>query len=127
MPVDTLAGRIRRQLEGRAATEQKMFGGICFMVDGNMAVCASRDGLLVRVGKEGMDAALAKPGARAMEMGERTMSGYVYVAEDAISSDRALGKWIKDALAFVATMPPKKRTKKAAPAKPKSTVRRRAT
>ena len=106
-----LAGRIRRQLEPQKATEQKMFGGICFMVGGNMTVCASRNGLLVRVGPDGMADALQRPGARPMIMGERTMSGYVYVADDAIETERALARWINAALGYVAKLPSKKQSK----------------
>jgi TfoX/Sxy family transcriptional regulator of competence genes len=106
-----LAGRIRRHLEPQKATEQKMFGGICFMVGGNMAVCASRNGLLVRVGPDGMADALHRPGARRMIMGERTMTGYVYVADDAIATDRALARWISTALGYVAMLPAKKQPK----------------
>jgi TfoX/Sxy family transcriptional regulator of competence genes len=105
MSVDALAGRVRRHLDGHGATEQAMFGGICFMVGGNMAVCASRGGLLVRVGRDGMATALARPGARPMTMGARTMSGYVRVDDAAIGKDKDLGGWIADALAFVATLP----------------------
>jgi TfoX/Sxy family transcriptional regulator of competence genes len=122
MSVDTLAGRIRHQLEGRKTTEQKMFGGICFMIGGNMAVCASRDGLLARVGKDGMAAALKKAGARPMQMGGRTMSGYVYVDETAIRTDRALSGWIGRALAFVATLPAKQARK---PLKSRPTTQRK--
>lgn len=109
MSVDALASRIRRHLDGKGATEQAMFGGICFMIDGKMAVCASRGGLLVRVGKDGMARGLARPGARPMTMGERTMSGYLYVDEAAVRTDATLDRWIGDALAYVATLPTAKR------------------
>lgn len=57
---EALAGRIRAALAGRRSAEQRMFGGICFMVDGNMAVGTSVRGMLVRVGKEGHAAALRR-------------------------------------------------------------------
>lgn len=128
MSIDALAGQIRQALEGRRTTEQRMFGGICFMIDGNMAVCASRDGLLVRVGKDGMAAALQKTGARPMIMGERTMAGYVYVSEEAINGKAALVKWLDEAVAFVATLPAKKASaaKKAAGGTAATKPRRRA-
>jgi hypothetical protein len=82
-----------------------MFGGIAFMLHGNMALAASKKGLLVRVGSEGLSAALARPGARPMEMNGRTMKGYVIV--DADIDDAALRAWLKTAFAFVKTLPRK--------------------
>ena len=79
MSDDPLLQRIRKALAPRAFTEQKMFGGVCFMVDGNMLVGSSKRGLLVRVGKDAHGAALAQPHAQAMEMRGRPMEGYVFV------------------------------------------------
>lgn len=109
MSVDRLAERVRQALAGRNITEQTMFGGICFMLNGNMALSASPNGLLVRVGKEGRDAALRRKGARPMVMGGRTMAGYVFVDEAAMKSAAALKGWIDRGLAHAATLPPKKK------------------
>ncbi len=108
MASEELANRIRDLLPNAAIREQKMFGGIAFMLEGNMLVGPMKDGsLLVRVGKEGMDKALALPGAGIMTMGSKTMTGFVVVSGDAIEEDFALGEWIDRAHAFVKTLPPK--------------------
>lgn len=108
MASEELANRIRDLLPDPAIREQKMFGGIAFMLAGNMLVGPMKDGsLLVRVGKEGMDKALALPGASIMTMGSKTMTGFVVVSGDAIEEDFALGEWIDRAHTFVKTLPPK--------------------
>lgn len=108
MASEELAKRIRDLLPDPAIREQKMFGGIAFMLAGNMLVGPMKDGsLLVRVGKEGMDKALALPGASIMTMGSKTMTGFVVVSGDAIEEDFALGEWIDRAHTFVKTLPPK--------------------
>jgi TfoX/Sxy family transcriptional regulator of competence genes len=108
MTADRLAERVRQALARKRTTEQAMFGGTCFMLNGNMILSASARGLLVRVGKDGMDAALKRAGARPMIMGGRTMAGYVFIAEEATKTAGALKKWVDVALAYVATLPPKK-------------------
>lgn len=102
-----LATRIRAALRGVGTIrEVKMFGGIAFMLNGNMAVAASNRGLLVRVGSDGLSDALSRPGARVMEMGGRTMKGYVFV-DPAVVDGEALEQWLRTALAFVRTLPRK--------------------
>jgi TfoX/Sxy family transcriptional regulator of competence genes len=107
MPDDPLLPRLRAALAGAHPREQKMFGGVCFMVDGNMVAGTSKRGLLVRVGKEGHAAALRQPHTRAMEMGGRTMEGYVFVEREGTASDEDLRSWLKLARSYVATLPPK--------------------
>jgi TfoX/Sxy family transcriptional regulator of competence genes len=104
-----LAERIRFILGDRPGlVEQKMFGGIAFMQHGNMVVAPMKPGsLLVRVGKAGMEAALARPGAAPMTMSGRTMGGFVEVSADAIEDDDQLAEWLALADAFVASLPPK--------------------
>lgn len=104
-----LADRIRMMLgEDPAVREQRMFGGTAFMLHGNMLVGPMKDGdLLVRVGKEGYDAALELPGAAPMTMTGRTMSGFVQVSGDVLEDDEALWAWIERARAFVLTLPAK--------------------
>lgn len=106
---EELSDRIRGHLGSHPGlTEQKMFGGRCFMLDGNMLVCPIKDGgLLVRVGKDRYDAALALPGARPMTMGARTMSGFVEVTGDVLEDDEVLLGWVALARSFVATLPAK--------------------
>jgi TfoX/Sxy family transcriptional regulator of competence genes len=109
MASDELADRIRTLLSpGDSIHEQKMFGANAFMSNGNMLVAPMKDGsLLVRVGKEGMESALLQPGASVMDMGGRTMGGFVVVSGDALEEDFALGEWIDRAFAFVKTLPSK--------------------
>jgi len=114
MPDDPVLPRIRKALAPRGFTEQKMFGGVCFMIDGNMLVGSSKRGLLVRVGKEAHGAAIAQPHAKPMEMRGRPMEGYVFVDPAGTASEKDLKAWLKRALAFVGTLPPK-----AGKAKPK--------
>jgi TfoX/Sxy family transcriptional regulator of competence genes len=102
----TLADRLRAVLPAKDLSEQKMFGGVGFMLKGNMIAGASKRGLLLRVGKERYRDALARTGVRPMEMRGRPVEGYVRV--DAASlSDMALRDWINLARAFVKTLPPK--------------------
>ena len=102
-----LAERVRAALTGtRAIHEIKMFGGIGFMLNGNLVAGASKRGLLLRVGKDRQEEALKRPGARPMEMRGRTMEGYVYVDPPALT-DSALKTWVRMALDFVRTLPRK--------------------
>lgn len=103
-----LAQRIRERLGGRTEiTEKRMFGGIAFLVHGNMAVGVSGDDLMVRVGPDGTDAALTRPGTRIFDMTGRPMKGWILVAGDALTEDDVLRAWIEEGRAFAAGLPPK--------------------
>jgi TfoX/Sxy family transcriptional regulator of competence genes len=108
---DPMVARLRATLGNRAFTEQKMFGGTCFMLNGNMLVGTSKRGLLVRVGKDAHAAAVARPHASPMEMGGRSMEGYIRVAPEGTATDTDLSGWIERALAFVETLPSKAKAK----------------
>ena len=102
-----LALRVRAALQGvDALREVKMFGGVGFMVNGNLVVAASKRGLLLRVGRAGQDEALAQPGTRPMEMRGRRMEGYVY-ADPPPSSEDAIKAQLRPALDYVQSLPPK--------------------
>lgn len=109
MAAEDLAERIRVLLPPRVhCLEKKMFGGIAFMHRGNMLVAPIKDGsMLARVGKDGMEEALALPGAAVMDMGGRSMGGFVVVSGDAIEDDDDLHAWLDRCLAFVDTLPQK--------------------
>ena len=109
MASDELVDRIRDLLPPRVhCIEKKMFGGVAFMHRGNMLVAPFKDGsMLARVGKEGMDNALALPGVSVMDMAGRSMSGFVIVSGDAIEDDDDLRAWLDRCLAFVETLPQK--------------------
>jgi TfoX/Sxy family transcriptional regulator of competence genes len=107
LTADDLAACVRAALAvAGTVREVTMFGGIGFMLNGNMIVGASKRGLLVRVGKDRQYDALARPGARPMEMRGRVMEGYVYIEPPALTDD-AVQAWLQLALAFVQTLPPK--------------------
>jgi TfoX/Sxy family transcriptional regulator of competence genes len=110
MPYDEdLANRLRELLADEdAITEKKMFGGLAFLLHGHMSVSASRNGgLLARIDPADTDAALARPGVALMEMGGRTMDGWITVAPAALTTKRELAAWVKRSVAFVKTLPPK--------------------
>ncbi|MFE6649801.1 TfoX/Sxy family protein [Nocardioides sp. NPDC057772] len=99
-----LAERVRALMPADA-TEVKMFGGLAFMVNGNMACAVGADDLLVRTGKSAYEAAIAA-GAEPMVMGARTMSGYVNVAADLLRG-AALADWVTRGVATAESLPPK--------------------
>lgn len=107
---DALAARLRPVLarSGLAVVEKKMFGGVGFMLDGNMLIGTTAAGdLLVRVDPGKLDAVLTKPGAYPMQMGSRAMTGFVAVRADALPDDRTIADWIAYARRYVATLPAK--------------------
>lgn len=88
-------------------TEKRMFGGIAFLLCGNMAVGVTGDDLMVRVGPDATDAALARPGARIFDMTGRPMRGWIVVAAEAVAQDEELGAWVDEGHGFAASLPPK--------------------
>ena len=112
MPVDQdFANRIREELaDVDGITEKAMFGGLAFLLHGNMAVGIMSTGdLMVRVGPDGTDAALAKPHTRLFEMRGRSMTGWVIVDAGAVRTKRRLGPWVRRGAAFAASLPAKGR------------------
>jgi TfoX/Sxy family transcriptional regulator of competence genes len=106
---EDFAHRIRAELaDVDAISEKPMFGGLAFLLHGNMAVGIMSTGdLMVRVGAEGADAALARPHTRPFEMRGRSMTGWVIVAVDAVRTRRQLAPWVRRGVAFAASLPPK--------------------
>jgi TfoX/Sxy family transcriptional regulator of competence genes len=94
---EELAERIRQLLSGEpGVTEKKMFGGLAFLVGGNMAVAASgQGGLLVRVDPAQSDTLVATTNARPMEMRGREMKGWLRVDSDDVRAEQALAKWVQ--------------------------------
>jgi TfoX/Sxy family transcriptional regulator of competence genes len=86
--------------------ETRMFGGIGFMLDGNMVAGTFRRGLLARVGKDRLGTALSQKGARQMEMNGRLMEGYVYIAPEELT-EKIVAASLDLAVSFVKTLPPK--------------------
>ena len=103
-----LAERVRELIAAReAVSERKMFGGIAWMLHGNMAVGIVGEDLMVRVGPEAHESALGEPHARPMDFSGRPMKGYVYVAPSGITRDADLAAWIARGADFAQTLPPK--------------------
>jgi TfoX/Sxy family transcriptional regulator of competence genes len=106
---ETLAARIRSLLDARGdVDEKKMFGGVGYLIAGNMACGVSGEDLIVRVDKEESDALIqSEPGARRFDMTGRPMRGWVLVAPEATADDADLGRWVRRGEEFAASLPPK--------------------
>jgi TfoX/Sxy family transcriptional regulator of competence genes len=103
-----LAERIRGVLDARSdVDERKMFGGIAFLVAGNMACGVMRDDLMVRLEPDAAAALESEPGVRRSEMGGRPMKGWLLVAPEATADDADLERWVRRGEQFAASLPPK--------------------
>lgn len=103
-----LAERIRTVLaDHQGVVEKKMFGGIAFMIGGNMAVGVIRDDLIVRVGPDAHDDAVAQPHVRVFDFGGRPSRGMVYIAPEGVASDPELERWVGAGADMAASLPPK--------------------
>jgi len=107
---EDLADRIRELLGAeRGVTEQKMFGGLGFMIGGNMAVAASgQGGALVRVDPEESDRIVATSTARPMEMRGKQMAGWLRVPPEDLRTKRQLTKWVTLGATYARSLPPKR-------------------
>jgi TfoX/Sxy family transcriptional regulator of competence genes len=107
---EKLADRIRELVAGESGlTEQKMFGGLAFLIGGNTAVAASgQGGVLVRVNPAESDRLVAKTGAQVMEMRGRQMRGWLRVGADDVRTKRQLAKWVELGTAYARALPPKR-------------------
>jgi hypothetical protein len=105
-----LAERIRALVAGEAGlTEQKMFGGLAFLIGGNMAVAASgQGGLLVHADPATSESLLSSKGVRPMAMGGREMAGWLRVDDDAVHTKRQLERWVRIGVGYAGTLPPKR-------------------
>ncbi|HKX75933.1 MAG TPA: TfoX/Sxy family protein [Acidimicrobiia bacterium] len=103
-----LASEIRMRLgDHPGLSEKEMFGGVAFMIHGNMAVGVSGDDLMVRVGKDAHDEAIARPGARLFDMTGRPMRGWIVVSPEGFGNADDLDAWIDQGVAFAKTLPKK--------------------
>ena len=105
---EKLAQRIReRLLDLPAYKERKMFGGVCFLLHGNMACGILNDDVIVRVGKEAYESALALPNTREFDTTGRPMTGWVMVSPEGHRSDEQLNDWLQRGVDFAVSLPPK--------------------
>lgn len=103
---EDLAARVREHLAHAGVEEKRMFGGVGFLLNGNMLVGVWKDALVARLGAEAGEAALADPSARPFDPAGKPMKGWVLVDPDGLEG-ACLGDWIDRALAFVEGLPPK--------------------
>ena len=105
---EVLVERVRLQLASReGVSERRMFGGLCFMLHGNMALGIDKDRLMVRVGAEGYESALQRPHARSMDMTGRPMKGFVVVPPEGLQDCKDFRGWVERGVDFALSLPPK--------------------
>jgi TfoX/Sxy family transcriptional regulator of competence genes len=109
---ESLADRVRQIFRGRGRTEKKMtvkkmFGGVGFLLGGNMCVGVWQTSLIVRVGPTAYKGALKEPNVREFDITGRPMAGWVLVDAEGLDDDASLRKWIDRGIEFVATLPRK--------------------
>ena len=105
---EKLAERVRELVEDRDDINEKpMFGGLCLLAHGNMFAGVQSDTLMLRVGPDRYDDALARPHARIMDFSGRPMRGYVYVDPPGFATEAQLREWVELSLSFVDTLPAK--------------------
>jgi hypothetical protein len=105
---ENLAARVRdAHSRTRGVKEQKMFGGLCFMLHGNLLVGVWQDSLIARLGPDEGPAALGEPHVRVFDVTGRPMRNWVMVEPEGLEDDDQLNGWVERAAAFVGTLPRK--------------------
>jgi len=113
---ESLAARIRSVLASRNDIEErKMFGGVAFLIHGNMCCGVVGDTLMLRLGNEGAAQALAEPHTRPMDFTGKPLKSMVYVAALGIAADADLNRWVGRAVSFAEALPPKQSAARPAP------------
>lgn len=102
-----LAERIRFQLGESPFDEKKMFGGVGFLLNGNMACGVNKDNLIVRIDPEKQSTLLKKPHTRPFDLTGKPMKGWLVVEADGCRTDKQLKAWVKEGTEFALTLPPK--------------------
>jgi TfoX/Sxy family transcriptional regulator of competence genes len=102
-----LAERIRSQLSGISFVERKMFGGVGFLIGGNLACGVHKANLIVRVDPERHSALLKKPQAKPFDLTGRPMKGWLLVEAEGCKTEKQLGAWVREGVQFASTLPPK--------------------
>ena len=105
---ERLAHRVRLELAAQeGVSEKRMFGGMAFMVQGNMALAIDKDRLMVRVGPHRYEASLKRPHAGPMDMTGRPMRGFVVVQPEGLDNKESLQDWVQQGVEFALSLPPK--------------------
>ena len=105
---ERLAQKVRLELAAQeGVSEKRMFGGLAFMVHGNMALAVDKDRLMVRVGRNRHEASLKRPHAGRMDMTGRPMKGFVVVQPDGLDNKEGLEDWVQQGVEFALSLSPK--------------------
>jgi hypothetical protein len=105
---ETVAQRVRKALQNRSnVSEKKMFGGVAFILSGNMCCGVLGDSLMARVGPDQYEHALRQSHAKEMDFTGRSMKGFVYVSPEGFQSDADLKRWLNLCIDFAASLPAK--------------------
>jgi TfoX/Sxy family transcriptional regulator of competence genes len=102
-----LAERVRSQLDGIPYVEKKMFGGVGFLIGGNMACGVNKDDLIVRIDPAKQAALLKKPHAKPFDLTGKPMKGWLVIAAEGCRTQRQLSTWVKEGVEFASSLPPK--------------------
>jgi TfoX/Sxy family transcriptional regulator of competence genes len=102
-----LAEQIRSELNGMPFVEKKMFGGVGFLLNGNMACGVNKDNLIVRVDPEKHTALLKKPHAKPFDLTGKPMKGWLVIEANGVKTVKQLSAWVKEGVEFALTLPPK--------------------
>jgi len=102
-----LAERIRSELSDMPFVEKKMFGGVGFLLNGNLACGVNKDKLMVRVDPEKHNALLKKSHVKPFDLTGKPMKGWLLVEADGVKTDKQLSAWVKEGVEFAVTLPPK--------------------
>jgi TfoX/Sxy family transcriptional regulator of competence genes len=110
---ERLGERVRFALRGwKGTTERRMFGGIAFLVGGNMCCGVIKDLLMLRLGPGGAERALRRPHTREMDFTGRPMTGMVYIEPEGVSTEPELQHWLEQAVRFAQSLPGKPAAKR---------------
>ncbi len=103
-----LTSRMRAVLYGSpGVTERKMFGGVAFMINGNLACGVQGEGIIVRVGQAAHEAAMQKPHVHVFDFSGKPMKGWVVVDSEGVASDSELSAWVEAGKSYAGSLPPK--------------------
>ncbi len=105
---DALAARVRALISGNSGlTERKMFGGLAFLINGNMSVGIHGSELIARMSPDDARAALCEPGVRVFDLSGKPMKGWLLVSVKILGDENALASWVEKAVAFARSLPAK--------------------